>query len=765
MTDDLCLPASTRDLLASVPRERWHPGLRLDKLTRPPRDQQGQKEALDALTRTAGATELLENLLARRARALSALAASTFVCETATPFALHLARAGAFENAGICLHPVYGFAYIPGSGLKGMARAYAETVWCPAQEDPGTAWRDIEAVFGWTSGTHVDKGWKPSSVPPTEEAQAGDIVFHEAWPLAWPGLDVDITNNHHRQYYQGDGPPGDWEDPNPVYFLTVQPATPFRFAVAKRRPAVDDRLLDRAREWLLGALYHAGAGAKTAAGYGAFRPAEDSVAELATPSRAQFETSLRLVSPAFLAGASQDREDGCDLRAATLRGLLRWWWRTLHAGHVDVADLRRLEAAVWGDTASGSPVAVRVDRIGEPEPVPYDKSKLRQTHGLERPPRGSKTTQGLFYASFGMDEVVRGQTRRRLYLEPGHEWRLRLTARSAYWPPGVETREAERIDPDEVLRQALAALWLFSRFGGAGSKSRKGFGSFADMDVPSLASLGDCRNATADFRARCGVRDRRVDPQSPSVEHMLQTNIATPWQDPWFALDQLGDAVQGFAKSRRDRNERAALGWPRWRGRTDRGQAQGLDRLQRHASPALYHLALSENGSVSIRVTAFPSPKLPDRATSERVLRDLIEHLESDLARRAERLGTRTRRPAPGDNGRRAAAAPRPADRAGLPAPNEEVGAVMLEEPTRKGGWKARHLGTGMTGPIQNTADVPSEVSPGDEVSLLVAFARPREIAFWWPTEARRRRMQKHGKKEGGRNRGGKREPRGGGRR
>ncbi len=55
------------------------------------------------------------------------------------PLTLHLARASALENAGLCLHPIYGFAFLPGTGLKGLARAYAETVWLPSQTDPAEA--------------------------------------------------------------------------------------------------------------------------------------------------------------------------------------------------------------------------------------------------------------------------------------------------------------------------------------------------------------------------------------------------------------------------------------------------------------------------------------------------------------------------------------------------------------------------------------------------------------------------------------------------
>jgi len=71
-----------------------------------------------------------------------------------------------------------------------------------------------------------------------------------------------------------------------------------------------------------------------------------------------------------------------------------------------------------------------------------------------------------------------------------------------------------------------------------------------------------------------------------------------------------------------------------------------------------------------------------------------------------------------------------------LPKSGDRVEAVLLEERTKKGGWKARHEHSGLSGPIQNSDAVPAEKKPGDHVELLVAFASPRGIAFKWPAGA-----------------------------
>lgn len=81
------------------------------------------------------------------------------------------------------------------------------------------------------------------------------------------------------------------------------------------------------------------------------------------------------------------------------------------------------------------------------------------------------------------------------------------------------------------------------------------------------------------------------------------------------------------------------------------------------------------------------------------------------------------------------------------PKPGDRVEGVLLEERTRKGGWKARHEPSGLAGPIQNTADVPPDEKPGNRMPLIVASVSAREIAFRFPTAMDAARVEKKGKK------------------
>ncbi len=237
-----------------------------------------------------------------------------------------------------------------------MARAYAETVWFPGQfesnesGDPGdnvelqraaAAWQTIESVFGYSPGSDHGKGWKPKAIPArmaADSASAGGVVFHDAWPLSWPPLIKDILNCHHPEYYRAAQPPGDWEDPIPVYFLAVPAGQTFQFAIGHRGQH-DEQPAALATEWLVGALTAIGVGAKTNSGYGSFQvisppeplkhlpAAAQATWETALANRrvAELKSTLTLVTPAFLAGAINRR----GLVTSTGNGgLLRWWWRT-----------------------------------------------------------------------------------------------------------------------------------------------------------------------------------------------------------------------------------------------------------------------------------------------------------------------------------------------------------------------------------------------------------------------------------------------------
>jgi CRISPR-associated protein Cmr6 len=674
-------------------------GLLLDKYhAECPRQEDQKLELVKIAALPPRDGELARRFKQRRA-ALEGLGATRWTRTTSGPLTLQLSRAGSFENAGICLHPTYSFVYLPGTGMKGMARAFADTV---AHAEAV----EIEAVFGKTASKE-------------EDSASGAVVFHDAWPVKWPRLVVDIVNNHHPKYYQGNDdrdPPDDFEDPNPVSFLAVAAGAEFEFAVGLRqRESADPRLLALARQWLDGALTMLGAGAKTNAGYGCFQA--DAMPALG-PDHAQFTAELKLVTPAFLAGATQDGKD-CELRPATLRGLVRWWWRTLHSAHLSVSELRKLEAKMWGDTEAGGPVALQLESVTRlPEPERYEPRDVARRYQLDQPPKNHKTAQGVLYDSYGMQ--ASGGKQARYYLEPGPSgpsWRLTVTARSR----GEFTAA-------QLLDQARLALWLLGCYGGVGAKARRGFGSFAVSMPQSPQNLKEAMLRAAAVRPRVSPA---TQPVSSAIEQMQEKELRLRGDNPWFALDQLGYAYQSFASDEAHKKEKVSLGLPRkiHKGPEAVFLRHPAGQHRRHSSPLHLHLFHDENG-YAVRIAAFASPRLPDLTTSGAYLSKCVARMEQWLGEQEGKPAP----PAPQAARGPAAVASRPVTPVSSLKVGDRVTGTLVEK-SPKGTWKANVEGFLKPGPVQNSPMMPASLKQGDAVLLKVAINKPNDPGFIWLKE------------------------------
>lgn len=157
-------------------------------------------------------------------------------------------------ETGFAWHRILGVPYLPGSSVKGMIRAWAEI---DAGKDKNKE-EVVRRLFG------------PRCKDPEEQPDTGSLIVFDAIPSEKPVLEVDIMNPHYGKYYQGDGPPADYLNPTPIFFLTVAANVSFEFALAPRIKNSDSDDLKEGFNFLKEALKHIGAGAKTAVGYGYF---------------------------------------------------------------------------------------------------------------------------------------------------------------------------------------------------------------------------------------------------------------------------------------------------------------------------------------------------------------------------------------------------------------------------------------------------------------------------------------------------------------
>lgn len=236
---------------------------------------------------------------------------------TATPvnrLIVGLGTKGMLE-VGIRLHHLYGYPIIPGSALKGLARAEAIIAIFYALKNKGVTippvkkglnketrkeefWGTLQSlelhIEGYNRSAEVRPSWLDVLYGLPEEKEkpeqwregmlvwqfqhifgikdrAGEAIFFDVVPDK-VSFEVDIMNVHYPDYYNAKGkntPPADYYSPTPIDFLTVGKASRFIFGVAVRHPRFTE-LRGAAWDWLKDGLENKGVGAKTTSGYGVF---------------------------------------------------------------------------------------------------------------------------------------------------------------------------------------------------------------------------------------------------------------------------------------------------------------------------------------------------------------------------------------------------------------------------------------------------------------------------------------------------------------
>jgi CRISPR-associated protein Cmr6 len=155
-------------------------------------------------------------------------------------------------ETAVTLHRTYGVPCIPGSALKGLTANFARRYCGPEWQKGSTAYN---FVFGGTE-------------------EAGVVVFCDALPEPQDGdllflLHADVLTVHHREYYKSppSAAPTDWDDPNPVPFISATG----RYLIGLSTPKGCEAWRQAAFDILKMALAEEGVGAKTSSGYGRLR--------------------------------------------------------------------------------------------------------------------------------------------------------------------------------------------------------------------------------------------------------------------------------------------------------------------------------------------------------------------------------------------------------------------------------------------------------------------------------------------------------------
>ena len=265
-------------------RQPHHPGLYLDRClpqdgaegtAEGTKDKPGKRHlfrsTVAALTPNSPAVQAYKPRYERWRSSLSAegplRAVRVVEVETTSRLLLHPGSNTSVTDATLLLHHTYGVPYLPGSGLKGVARAMARRRGLQA---------DLAALFGPERDEDEHKGALVNFL---------DALWIPGGPSAQSPLDLDVVTPHHTDYYTGSQPPADWQQPVPSSRLVVAPGV--RFCVILEgcqapREHVQEWIA-LAEELRVDGVQELGFGAWTSAGYGRMKAPGRSAVSQAVP--------------------------------------------------------------------------------------------------------------------------------------------------------------------------------------------------------------------------------------------------------------------------------------------------------------------------------------------------------------------------------------------------------------------------------------------------------------------------------------------------
>jgi len=343
----------------------------------------------------------------------------------------------------------------------------------------------------------------------------------------------------------------------------------------------------------------------------------------------RLELQLKLLSPAFVAGADQRL---AELRAASVKGLLRWWWRAAcgDAG-LRPKELLEREGRIFGVAgeraswkspfscelvlkASGAKVIKR-GSLGPRSSSFYEWHKKGQTgraqalhyvgYAVVRIPTKAEREEALA----GKDqELLDPKTKKPfttpVYIRPAYAEGTHFTLRLSW-----QKRKLPNPERDELFR-ALSA-WIV--FGGLGSRSRKGFGALAPVvPIPDalVPFLGEMQER---LRVAAGATIPANLPAFPSLGSLVV--LASFSSQNW--RDALGQAAIAYRAIRPKGGERWIAG----------------SAAPRRASSVFVTLTEDQSGDVRSWLYALPCRKssVPGVATDHKDWENFLRFARAQL--------------------------------------------------------------------------------------------------------------------------------------
>jgi CRISPR-associated protein Cmr1 len=287
---------------------------------------------------------------------------------------------------------------------------------------------------------------------------------------------------------------------------------------------------------------------------------------------------IETITPMFLSGADQSK---AELRAASIKGLLRFWWRALQA-EPELVELRKKESRIFGSSdeklGGGSNFSIRISH----EPLKAIKDKFPNNPQYQMAVEGKTFKINILeYLAYGTYDYIpkQGNVFNREYLPMNSNFSLIINLTNELWK-------------DEILK----TMFVFSLFSGVGARSRNGFGSFEIANKAEAFGAIKDKFSTSNAYEKENLRElvRKTDNAAYSSFSRL-TKLYKAKSLFNSAYDSLADVGKIYKNARGSMEQRHAFDKRQYIGAPIVEKKVTHSFLERHAKP--YFIKIAKEGN------------------------------------------------------------------------------------------------------------------------------------------------------------------------
>ncbi len=300
-----------------------------------------------------------------------------------------------------------------------------------------------------------------------------------------------------------------------------------------------------------------------------------------------------IVTPMFIGGAEPKQ---AELRAASIKGSLRFWWRALY-GSNNLNEMKERENEIFGSTDGKSKIKIKINANLKPVLKNLPKGAMFKVKGF--------SLNIIDYLAYGLYTYKRGKGNvyTKEFFEPQKHFEIILSY------------------PEEFKNDILTSFKALIYFGGVGSRTRNGFGSLYCSDIENVKFQNLFDGELSNFTAFSGK------------SKIFLFNDHNTWVDVLSEIGLIYREARLSLEKRHSFFKRALLAMP-IEARNENIQYE--IKKGRHSKPYFLHVNKLKNGKFQGQILFLPYMYFNEQKQKEYL--EVCKEMNNDFLKKAKEV-------------------------------------------------------------------------------------------------------------------------------